>query len=227
MTTLARKFIWNVTGFAVVDSDCQDAISPSPSGLRRVSCLCFVAIRCSNILIHSYCRIWLRPALFGSLGQGPARCPSYHRRYLWCYWHCAVFLVIAEPATDVEAKIKALLGCGTKAELSVAIDALVALFKIYANDLLKIGAVVSIAAGAKASIVACICSINTSLFAKINISLKLLLVNLNMCVGGILTPVTEAYVLALPPASCVGYYWRSWSDPSQYRMFSASGWVSK
>ncbi|KAG8679490.1 hypothetical protein FRC08_016952, partial [Ceratobasidium sp. 394] len=78
----------------------------------------------------------------------------------------AVSAIIAKLAAEVEVKINALLGCGTKAELSAAIDVLVGLFKGCAEDLLKVGAGISITVEAKASIVACICSIIT-LLAKV------------------------------------------------------------
>ncbi|KAG8727171.1 hypothetical protein FRC10_006398, partial [Ceratobasidium sp. 414] len=99
--------------------------------------------------------------------------------------------------------------------LSVAIDALVALFKLCAHDLLKVGAAVSITADAKANTVACICSIITllaiacaqvsaksgivvvlSLFAKIDLCLKFLLANLNICVGGILALIAKTIASA-------------------------------
>ncbi|QRV87068.1 transmembrane protein [Ceratobasidium sp. AG-Ba] len=122
----------------------------------------------------------------------------------------AVSLLFINFRADIEAKIHALLACGTKAELQVAVGVLVALFKGCSDELLKIGAGVTIDVEAKASIVACVCSIITllvevlvqvaaklgiwvviGLFAKIDICLKLLLVNLNICIGGILVLIVK------------------------------------
>ncbi|QRV72101.1 hypothetical protein RhiJN_00115 [Ceratobasidium sp. AG-Ba] len=122
----------------------------------------------------------------------------------------AVSLLFLKLQADIEAKIHALLACGTKAELQVAVGVLVALFKGCSDELLKIGAGVTIDVEAQASIVACVCSIITllvqvcaqvsvklgiwvviGLFAKIDICLKLLLVNLNICIGGILVLIVK------------------------------------
>ncbi|KAG9126846.1 hypothetical protein FRC07_001747 [Ceratobasidium sp. 392] len=116
---------------------------------------------------------------------------------------------------NLEAKIKALVACGTIAELTAATKILGALFKGCAEDLATIGADVSVTVEAKASIVACICSIITllvevcaqvsikfgitvvaALFAQIDVVLRLLLVNLNICVGGILVLIAKAIASA-------------------------------
>ncbi|QRV87002.1 hypothetical protein RhiJN_15020 [Ceratobasidium sp. AG-Ba] len=122
----------------------------------------------------------------------------------------AVSLLFINLRAEIEAKIHALLACGTKAELHVAVGVLVALFKGCSDELLKIGAGVTIDVEAKASIVACVCSIITllvevlvqvaaklgiwvviGLFVKIDVCLKLLLVNLNICIGGILALIVK------------------------------------
>lgn len=123
----------------------------------------------------------------------------------------AVSLVCAKLIVDIDVKIKALLACNTIAELHVAIDVLVALFKTCADDLLKVGAGVVVDVEAKASIVACIAAVITLLvkvcaqvtvkfgiavvavlFVKIDVVLRLLLVNLNICVGGIVALIAKA-----------------------------------
>ncbi|KDN35466.1 hypothetical protein RSAG8_11549, partial [Rhizoctonia solani AG-8 WAC10335] len=71
----------------------------------------------------------------------------------------AVSIVCANVFADIDVKIKALLDCATFAELDVAAKVLVAVFQACADDLLNIGAGVSVAADAKLSIVACIASI--------------------------------------------------------------------
>ncbi|CAE6437357.1 unnamed protein product [Rhizoctonia solani] len=130
---------------------------------------------------------------------------------LSCTGKDAVSLVFAKFIVGLEAKINALISCGTIAELSVAVDVLVALFKGCADDLLKIGAGVAVTAEAQASIVACVCGIITLLvraciavtlkfglsvvlvlFAKIDLALQLLLLNLNICIGGILALIAKA-----------------------------------
>ncbi|KAG8791262.1 hypothetical protein FRC12_009743, partial [Ceratobasidium sp. 428] len=70
-----------------------------------------------------------------------------------------VSVIIGKLAVEIEVKINALLGCGTKAELIVAIDALIACIKVYMADLVKVGAGIVITVEAKASIVASVVSI--------------------------------------------------------------------
>ncbi|KAB5588338.1 hypothetical protein CTheo_8224 [Ceratobasidium theobromae] len=123
----------------------------------------------------------------------------------------AVSVVCAKLAVDIEAKILALAGCGTIAELTVAVHALVAAIQICANDLLRVGAGVVVDVEAKASIVACLVATITllaqvcvqvsvkfgltvvaALFAEIDVVVRLLLVNLNICVGGIVALIAKA-----------------------------------
>ncbi|CAE6451159.1 unnamed protein product [Rhizoctonia solani] len=123
---------------------------------------------------------------------------------------CAVFHKLVVDLA-IEAKIKALLACATIAELEVAVKALVAVLKICADDLLKVGAGVVVAADAKLSIIACVCSIITllvqvlvqvclkfgvaataSLCAQIDVCLRLLLVNLGICITGIVELIVKA-----------------------------------
>ncbi|KAG9123625.1 hypothetical protein FRC07_014480 [Ceratobasidium sp. 392] len=123
----------------------------------------------------------------------------------------AVSVVVAKLAAEIEVKINALLGCGTKSELFVAVDALVALFKGCADELLKVGAGVSLTVEAKASIIASICEMISllakvcvqihakfgvsaiiGLLAKIDLGLKPVLVNLNVCIGGVLTLIAKS-----------------------------------
>ncbi|CUA77104.1 hypothetical protein RSOLAG22IIIB_12553 [Rhizoctonia solani] len=111
----------------------------------------------------------------------------------------------------IEAKIKALLTCGTLAELEVAVKALIAVCQICADDLIKIGANVSVTADAQLSIIACVCSIITllvqvlvqvclkfgiaatvTLCAQIDVVVRLLLVNLNICIDGIVGLIVKA-----------------------------------
>ncbi|KAG8755545.1 hypothetical protein FRC12_010855, partial [Ceratobasidium sp. 428] len=70
-----------------------------------------------------------------------------------------VSVVIGKLAAEIEVKINALLGCGTKAELIVAVDALIACIKVYIDALAKVGAGIAITVEAKASIVASVVSI--------------------------------------------------------------------
>ncbi|KAH7332926.1 hypothetical protein B0J17DRAFT_721704 [Rhizoctonia solani] len=130
---------------------------------------------------------------------------------LSCTGEDPISLVIVKLLVDLEAKINALSACGSIAELNVAVDVLVALFKGCADDLLKIGTDVAVTVEAQASIVACIAGIITllvraciavtlkfglsvviAIFAKIDIALQLLLVNLNICIGGILVLIAKA-----------------------------------
>ncbi|CUA77841.1 hypothetical protein RSOLAG22IIIB_12859 [Rhizoctonia solani] len=130
---------------------------------------------------------------------------------LSCTGTDAVSLVLAKLILDLEVKINALTACATIADLHIAADVLVALFKGCADDLLKIGAGVAVTVEAQASIVACIAGIITLLvraciavtlkfglaaviavYAKIDVALQLLLINLNICIGGILVLIAKA-----------------------------------
>ncbi|CAE6403009.1 unnamed protein product [Rhizoctonia solani] len=130
---------------------------------------------------------------------------------LSCTGNDAISVVLAKLFVDIELKINALVSCSTIAELTVAVDVLVALFKGCADDLLKIGAGVVVTAEAQANIVACIAGLITllvrafvsvtlkfgltavvAIFAKIDVALQLLLVNLNICIGGVLALVAKA-----------------------------------
>ncbi|CAE6438378.1 unnamed protein product [Rhizoctonia solani] len=101
--------------------------------------------------------------------------------------------------------------CNTLAELEIAVGVLANIFTGCADDLLKIGAGVVVTAEAQASIVACIAGIITLLvraclsvtlkfglaavvliLGKIDVSLQLLLLNLNICIGGILALIAKA-----------------------------------
>ncbi|KAG8762812.1 hypothetical protein FRC12_008836 [Ceratobasidium sp. 428] len=116
---------------------------------------------------------------------------------------------------DLEVKIKALLGCGTLPELKLAIKVLIGLFQPCADELLKVDANVTISAKAKASIVTCVCSIITllvkvcaevsvkfgivvvvDLFAELDVCLKALLVNLNICIAGVLVLIVKTLAQA-------------------------------
>ncbi|KAG8724776.1 hypothetical protein FRC09_014412 [Ceratobasidium sp. 395] len=127
-----------------------------------------------------------------------------------------VSATVAKFAAEIEVKINVLLGCGTKAELIAAIDALIACIKVYIGALDKVGAGIAITVEAKASIVASVVSIISllvkvlaqvtvkfglvvvlSLFAKIDICLKELLVALNVCVDGILPLIAKALALVV------------------------------
>ncbi|CAE6527703.1 unnamed protein product [Rhizoctonia solani] len=122
---------------------------------------------------------------------------------------CAVFTKMVVDLC-IEAKIKALLACTTIAELEVAVKALVAVFKICADDLLKIGAGVVVEVDAKLSIIACVCSIITllvqvlvqvclkfgiavtvSLCTQIDAVVHLCLINLNVCIDGIVALIVK------------------------------------
>ncbi|KAF8600700.1 hypothetical protein BDV93DRAFT_510724 [Ceratobasidium sp. AG-I] len=127
----------------------------------------------------------------------------------------AVSLVCAKLFLELEVKIKALLGCGTVTELTVIINALVALFQGCADELLKLGAGAVVSVEAQASIVACFAATITLLvkvcaavsvkfgltivlvlFAKLDVVLQLCLVNLNTCIGGILVLIAKAIASA-------------------------------
>ncbi|KAF8595018.1 hypothetical protein BDV93DRAFT_576771 [Ceratobasidium sp. AG-I] len=122
----------------------------------------------------------------------------------------AVSLVCAKFFVDIEVKIRALLGCGTMAELSFLIEAIVAICGRCADDLLNVGAGASVSIDAKDSIVACFAATITLLvkvcaavsikfgptvvlvlLAKIDVALRLCL-NLNICIGGILVLIAKA-----------------------------------
>ncbi|KAG8736998.1 hypothetical protein FRC10_008659 [Ceratobasidium sp. 414] len=122
-----------------------------------------------------------------------------------------ISLVLAKFVVDLEPKIKALSTCITIAELRAAINILIVLFKGCSDDLLKIGAGVFITVEAKTSIVVCICSIikllaqiclqvtvkfgilaTLPLLAEIDLCLSVLLINLNVCIGGILVLIAQA-----------------------------------
>ncbi|KAG8694645.1 hypothetical protein FRC08_008344 [Ceratobasidium sp. 394] len=122
-----------------------------------------------------------------------------------------VSLVFAKLVIDLEVKIKALLACATIVELDVAIKALIVALKGCSDELHKIGAGVAVDVEAKASIVLCICSIIkliaevcvhitvkfglvaiVSLLAEIDLCLKVLLFNLNICIDGICVLIVKA-----------------------------------
>ncbi|KAG8710328.1 hypothetical protein FRC11_004640 [Ceratobasidium sp. 423] len=130
---------------------------------------------------------------------------------LSCPGNDSVSLAIAKILVELQAQIKAMVGCNTVADLTVAVDAIVALLKGCSDELIKIGAGVSVTADAQASIVACIAGIITLivraciavtlkfglsvvlvLFAKIDVVLQLLLTNLNICIGGIVALIAKA-----------------------------------
>ncbi|KAH7332944.1 hypothetical protein B0J17DRAFT_721746 [Rhizoctonia solani] len=119
-----------------------------------------------------------------------------------------------ELAINVEAKIKVLLACVTMTDLKFAIKALVTVLQTCADNLLKIDAGVVVDVDAKASIVTCISAIIillvkvclqlsvrfgitvvAALFADIDVCLQSVLVNLNICVDGILVLIAKALVL--------------------------------
>ncbi|KAG8698635.1 hypothetical protein FRC09_007122 [Ceratobasidium sp. 395] len=110
---------------------------------------------------------------------------------------------------DLEVKIKALLGCGTLPELKLAIKVLIGLFQPCADELLKVDANVTISAKAKASIVTCllvkVCAevsvkfgivVVVDLFAELDVCLKALLVNLNICIAGVLVLIVKTLAQA-------------------------------
>ncbi|CAE6386742.1 unnamed protein product [Rhizoctonia solani] len=94
---------------------------------------------------------------------------------------------------DLEAKIKALANVNNKAELKACVAVLVPILKASTNELLKIGANISIDADAKTSIATCIVSIIT-LLVKVYIVVHALLVNLNVCIGSILELIVKVCV---------------------------------
>lgn len=119
--------------------------------------------------------------------------------------------LVAKLVIDIKACIDVILGCNTVADVTVAIHALVAVITGCADELLKIGAGVQVVAEAKLNIAACIAAILTvvvkvcvqvslkfgitvvaALLAEVDLCLKLLLVNLNICIGGIVELVVKA-----------------------------------
>lgn len=62
------------------------------------------------------------------------------------------------------------VACGTVAELEVAVKVLVALLKTCADDLLKVGAGVTVTVEAQASIVTCVAGIITVSFSSLSLS---------------------------------------------------------
>ncbi|KAF8597370.1 hypothetical protein BDV93DRAFT_562407 [Ceratobasidium sp. AG-I] len=122
-----------------------------------------------------------------------------------------VSLACAKYLIDVEIKLKALLGCNSILELKIAVGVLVALLKACAGDLLNTGAGVAVSDEAQASIVACFAATITLLvkvcvavsvkfgptvvlvlFTEIDAALRLCLLHLNICVGGILVLIAKA-----------------------------------
>ncbi|GAB1527834.1 hypothetical protein RhiTH_011022 [Rhizoctonia solani] len=114
---------------------------------------------------------------------------------------------------SLEQKIRALLILNSVAELKVAIAVIVALFKECGDELLKIGAGVAIDVDAHASIVACVSAVITllvkiclqlsvkfgvaavvAIFADIDVVLRVCLVNLEVCVVGIVALIVQACV---------------------------------
>ncbi|KAG9084108.1 hypothetical protein FRC06_004205, partial [Ceratobasidium sp. 370] len=112
-----------------------------------------------------------------------------------------VSITLAKFVVEIGAKVNA---------LPIAIDVLVEVINGCANELLKVSAGVEVTVEAKASIVACICSIITLIakvcavvsvkfglfvvlgrLAKIDVCVKLLLVNLNICIAGILSLILK------------------------------------
>ncbi|CAE6407800.1 unnamed protein product [Rhizoctonia solani] len=130
---------------------------------------------------------------------------------LSCPGQDPISLIVAKLILDIQVKISALVACGSIADLNVAVDLLVVHIRACADDLLKVGAGVAVSSDAQASIVACIAGVITlfvrafiaitlkfglaavvTVFAKIDLALELLLINLNICIGGILALVVKA-----------------------------------
>ncbi|CAE6473749.1 unnamed protein product [Rhizoctonia solani] len=130
----------------------------------------------------------------------------------------AICLIFKKLLGDLalEAKINALLDCVTIADLKVAVEALVAALQICADDLLQIGAEVAVEADAKLSIIACVASIITllvqvlvrvclkfgiaatvTLCAQIDVVLRLCLVNLEICIAGIVELIVKALAIVI------------------------------
>ncbi|CAE6438373.1 unnamed protein product [Rhizoctonia solani] len=129
---------------------------------------------------------------------------------LVCNGEDAYSLVIAKFLLNIEALIKAIVACGTIADLKIAVSALCAHIELCANDLLAVGAGVVVAAEAKTQIVACIVGVITlvvraclaitlkfglsvciDIFAQIDIALKSLLINLDVCIAGIVSIIAH------------------------------------
>ncbi|KEP51796.1 putative transmembrane protein [Rhizoctonia solani 123E] len=152
-------------------------------------------------------------AVILSLGLFATALPLLNANIVACVGVDAVCISLKKLVLDlaVEAKIKALLACVTIAELEIAVKALVAVFQGCADELLDIGADVVVEADAKLSIIACVASIITllvqvlvqvclkfgiaatvTLCAQIDVVVRLLLVNLNICIDGIVTLIVKA-----------------------------------
>ncbi|EUC59578.1 transmembrane protein, putative [Rhizoctonia solani AG-3 Rhs1AP] len=152
-------------------------------------------------------------AVILSLGLFATALPLLNAKIVACVGVDAVCEILNKLVVElsVEAKIKALLACGTIAELEVAVKVLIALFQGCADELLNIGADVVVEADAKLSIIACVASIITllvhvlvqvclkfgiaatvTLCAQIDVVVRLLLVNLNICIDGIVTLIVKA-----------------------------------
>ncbi|KAH7332988.1 hypothetical protein B0J17DRAFT_677137 [Rhizoctonia solani] len=106
----------------------------------------------------------------------------------------------------LEAKLKELLVCTNIDDLKVKIAVVVALLKECADELAKVGAGVIVDADAKVSLVACIVSIITlcvqvfatlslkfglAICAELDAPLHVFLVNLGVCVEGILVHIAK------------------------------------
>ncbi|KAG8684304.1 hypothetical protein FRC11_012293 [Ceratobasidium sp. 423] len=124
---------------------------------------------------------------------------------------CALNKLIVD--AQIVAKIQACLNVESLVDLKVAVGVCVDLIKACADELLKIGAGVNVDVAAKADIVACVAAIITllvrvclqltlkfgvaavaTIFADIDVCLKLLLVNLNICIDGVITLIVNAIV---------------------------------
>ncbi|CAE6459125.1 unnamed protein product [Rhizoctonia solani] len=114
---------------------------------------------------------------------------------------------------DIIGKINGCVHLDSLADVSVALNACIELIKACSDELLKIGATVTLDAKAKEDIVAFVAAIITlfvkvclqltlkfgvaavaRIFADIDLCIKLLLVNLNVCVDGIIALVLNALV---------------------------------
>ncbi|CAE6451146.1 unnamed protein product [Rhizoctonia solani] len=125
----------------------------------------------------------------------------------------AVSVVCAKLSVSIEAHIKALLACGTIADVEAAIKAMIVAIKICSDDLVKIGTGVVVDVDAQASIVACIAALITlivrvclqlsvkfgiaavaALYAELDVCIRLLLGNLDVCIAGIVALIVKACV---------------------------------
>ncbi|CAE6473751.1 unnamed protein product [Rhizoctonia solani] len=114
---------------------------------------------------------------------------------------------------DIVAKLRACVNAATLAELRVAIDACVVVIKACAEALLKVKADVVVDAAVKADIVAFVAAIVTlvvkvclqltlkfgvsavaTVCAELDVCVRLLLANLDVCITGILTLIVKACV---------------------------------